>query len=232
MSIRILKLRKSVNITAHDVEGKYMVADWSDVTIEPERIKSIDNFDIIDSTDNKHCLVMDDSAGKKKSIRVFGKLSRNMAKSHLAKHESICELREFSKDMIQLKPKVHRGENWDGINDGYGIIGYRPDRNKKGVSKFAFRHGVDSETKKTMEEQCAKVLNKLHLMTELFQPFVRTKWLVMKQIIDRTRLKEVGGRATAFCMGKNYHSCCHTDRDICITRCSQCVDLQVLKTTK
>lgn len=156
MSIRILKLRKSANVVADDVEGKYMVANWSDVNIEPERIKSIDNFDIIDSSDNKHCLVMDDSAGKRKSIRVFGKLSRNMAKSYLAKQESICELREFSKDMIQLKPKVHRGENRDGINDGYGIIGYRPDRNKKGVSKFAFRRGVDSETKKQWKNDVPK----------------------------------------------------------------------------
>ena len=49
MSIRILKLRKSVSTATPDVEGKYMVENWSDVAIEPEKRKSIDKFDIIDS---------------------------------------------------------------------------------------------------------------------------------------------------------------------------------------
>ena len=31
MSVRILKLRKSVNIAADDVEGKYMVSNWTNV---------------------------------------------------------------------------------------------------------------------------------------------------------------------------------------------------------
>mmetsp|Transcript_10678 Transcript_10678/g.24920 ORF Transcript_10678/g.24920 Transcript_10678/m.24920 type:complete len:101 (+) Transcript_10678:145-447(+) len=100
MSIRILKLRKSVSTETPGIEGKYMVENWSDVAIEPEKRKSIDKFDIIDSSDDKHCLVMDDSAGKKKSVKVFGKLSRNMAKTHLAKQECIRELREFSNNMI------------------------------------------------------------------------------------------------------------------------------------
>ena len=165
---------------------------------------------------------MDDSAGKKKSVRVFGKLSRNMAKTHLAKQECICELREFSNDMIQLKPKVQRGKHRDSINDGYGIIGYRPNRNMKGVSKFVFRHGVNPETQKKMEERCVKDLNKLHLMTEPFRPFVRTEYSVMKQVIGRTCLNKVGGQATAFSIGKNYHSRCHIDSDMYYTMLTVC----------
>ena len=46
MSIRILKLRKSVSTASRDVEGKYMVENWSDVAIEPEKRRSIDKFDI------------------------------------------------------------------------------------------------------------------------------------------------------------------------------------------
>ena len=165
---------------------------------------------------------MDDSAGKKKSIRVFGKLSRNSAKSHLAKQESICELREFSNDMIRLKPKVKRGQNRDSINGGYGIIGFCPNRNMKGISKFVFRHGFDSDTKKKMEERCVKVLNKLHLMTEPFRPFVRTEYSVTKQILNRTCLNEVGGQATAFSIGKNYHSRCHIDSNMYYTMLTVC----------
>ena len=89
MSVRILKLRKSVSIVTDEVEGKYMAANWSDVAIELEKTKSIDNFDIIDSSDDKHCLVTDDSAGKKESVRVFGKLSRNMAKTHIWQNKNV-----------------------------------------------------------------------------------------------------------------------------------------------
>ena len=73
-----------------------------------------------------------------------------------------------------------------------------------------------------MEERCAKVLNKLHLMTEPFRPFVRTEYSVMKQVLGRTCLNKVGGQATAFSIGKNYHSRCHIDSDMYYTMLTVC----------
>ena len=74
--------------------------------------------------------------------------------------------------MIRLKPKVKRGQNRDSINGGYGIIGFCPNRNMKGISKFVFRHGLNLDTKKEMEERFVKVLNKLHLANDRAVPTI------------------------------------------------------------
>ena len=96
---------------------------------------------------------------------------------------------------------------------GYGIIGFRLNRNMKGISKFVFRHGVNLDTPQ----------KRMNDVSKPFRPFVRTKYLVMKQVLGRTCLNEVGGQAKSFSTGKTIsYSRCHIYSDMYYTMLTVC----------
>ena len=47
--------------------------------------------------------------------------------------------------------------------------------------------------------------------------FVDREFSVVKQVVDRTTLNSIGDQATAFSIGVNYHSRCHTNDDMYYT---------------
>eukprot|EP00536_Pseudo-nitzschia_multiseries_P013281 jgi/Psemu1/309812/fgenesh1_kg.557_\ len=48
--------------------------------------------------------------------------------------------------------------------------------------------------------------------------FVNLETTVMNEVVNRTTLNAIGHHATAFSIGKDYHSKCHTDANMFYTR--------------
>ena len=85
--------------------------------------KYINHFEIIDSKEFKHILAFDKS---QPSLRVFAKVSRAIARRHLATTKNINLIRWFALAIIGAKPNVTRGKKCYSVNDGYAIIKERP----------------------------------------------------------------------------------------------------------
>ena len=78
-----------------------------------------DHFKTLDSTEENHILAYDKSEN---SLRIFAKVSRQIARRHLAAPKNINRIRWFAPEIIKAKPKVVRGKKCDSVNDGYAII--------------------------------------------------------------------------------------------------------------
>ena len=76
-------------------------------------LRSIQEFTTIDSTDQKHCVVLDKSDGNK---LIFGRVSRELAKEHLGTVDNIACLCKFTTRLTKCKPKVNRGNKCGSRN--------------------------------------------------------------------------------------------------------------------
>ena len=85
---------------------------------------SIDTFEPTYSMEDKYMIAFNES---KPSLRIFAKVSRKIARHHLATMGNINCIRSFASKIIGAKPKADRGKKCDSINGVYAIIGIRPD---------------------------------------------------------------------------------------------------------
>mmetsp|Transcript_19989 Transcript_19989/g.41136 ORF Transcript_19989/g.41136 Transcript_19989/m.41136 type:complete len:141 (-) Transcript_19989:35-457(-) len=120
---------------------------------------SIDHFKTINSFYSYHRIALD--CTKEKPNTVFAKVSREVAKKHLATPENCQLLRDFVDDLMKYKPHVNRGNKCDSTNTGYRIMGFHPDRISADNHEYAFRPGVDNQKKLEIEENTNHIVEQL-----------------------------------------------------------------------
>ena len=103
----------------------------------------IDEFKIKDSTEDKHLIVFEEGDS---SRYVFAKNSRKVSRFHLATTKNIRRIRWFAPNLIVSKPNITRRKKCDSINNGYAIIGMRPDR-------LTLENGVYMSFKKNIQSR-------------------------------------------------------------------------------
>mmetsp|Transcript_6251 Transcript_6251/g.13409 ORF Transcript_6251/g.13409 Transcript_6251/m.13409 type:complete len:269 (+) Transcript_6251:364-1170(+) len=189
--------------------------DKNSKAINDEVSMSIDHFKTINSFYSYHRIALD--CTKEKPNTVFAKVSREVAKKHLATPENCQLLRDFVDDLMKYKPHVNRGNKCDSTNTGYRITGFHPDRISADNRKYAFRPGIDDEKKLEIEENTNHIVEHLQGSLRTINPFLQYHRLVMIQIVKNTTLDVIGDHAPAFSVGKNYHSRCHIDEDMYFT---------------
>ena len=126
MNLKVLTKRENSN---NELVDMFLEANWGKSNVGEEKYgevdgKCIDHFKTLDSTEDQHILAFDKS---QPSLRVFAKVSRANARNHLATTNNINSIRWFAPAIIGAKPNIVRGKKCDSVNDGYAIIGKRPD---------------------------------------------------------------------------------------------------------
>eukprot|EP00536_Pseudo-nitzschia_multiseries_P016880 jgi/Psemu1/48220/gm1.48220_g len=172
---------------------------------------SIDCFDILDSTDEKHIIAVDES---EPLLRIFAKVSRDKAKQHLARSSRIETTRRFSKEIVEAKPEVVRGSKCTSINDGYAVLGIRPNRNNSQNGVYVFEKNVEQHTIDELEREAAHIVEQMQESLRCpFAKFLYRESTVMTKVVQQTTITSIGDHATAFSIGEDYHSKCHVDED-------------------
>jgi hypothetical protein len=216
-SIKITKLKKKdFYHQESSVLMKFMFVNWSrdkkPKAFNDEVSMSIDHFKTIDSTYTNHCLALDDT--KEKTDTVFAKISREVAKRHLATTENSQLLRDLVDDLMKYKPHVDRGNKCDSVNTGYRIMGFHPDRISADNREFPFCPGVKEQKKQEIEENTNHIVEHLQGSLRTINPLIKCHRSVMIQIVKNTTLDVIGDHVPAFSIGLNYHSRCHIDDDM------------------
>eukprot|EP00536_Pseudo-nitzschia_multiseries_P017256 jgi/Psemu1/50050/gm1.50050_g len=169
--------------------------------VAPEAV-SIDSFKTLDSTDEKFILVF---AKSEPSLRIFAKASRKIAKQRLGKLENIKITRTFT------------GEICTSINNGYAIIGTRPNQLSLENGVYVFKNNVDPTTKENLELTALHIVKEMQLCLSPLAKFVNLETTVMNEVVSCTTLNSIGHHKTAFSIGKDYHSKCHINADMFYT---------------
>eukprot|EP00536_Pseudo-nitzschia_multiseries_P019199 jgi/Psemu1/59443/gm1.59443_g len=94
----------------------------------------------------------------------------------------------------------------------------RPNRLKSGNGVYVFKNNVDSTTKYNLEQKALHIVKEMQLSLTPMSKFVNLETTVMNEVVNCTTLNAIGHHATAFAIGKDYHSKCHTDADMFYTR--------------
>ena len=218
---KINTLRFQKKHSNKDVLGKFMVTHWFendgcdflDKKVNP-RMSVDDHKHFIDSDYHTHFIATD---ADDFSIRICAKVGRRRATFGLGSEKSLARLRTFSEEIIQCKPNTGRGKKRDSINDGYAILGIHPDRNTGELVQYVFKKDVNKGKKKRLHRAAVGVIQMLEKAAKPLNPFFGKELSIMQQIVCRTNLNVIGHNATAFSIGKNYHSLCHTDDDMFYT---------------
>ena len=82
---------------------------------------------------------------------------------------------------------------------------------------YVFKSHVTPSMKVQLKKNALHIVRHLQLGLNQVTRFVQREFSVMKQVVDRTTLNSIGDQATAFSIGVNYHSRCHTDNDMYYT---------------
>ena len=80
-----------------------------------------------------------------------------------------------------------------------------------------FKSHVTEYMKADLEKTALHIVQHIQLSFNHVARFVDREFSVMKQVVARTTLNCIGHQATAFSVGVNYHSRCHTDNDMYYT---------------
>eukprot|EP00536_Pseudo-nitzschia_multiseries_P011770 jgi/Psemu1/29890/gm1.29890_g len=176
---------------------------------------SIDSFKTLDSTNKKFVVAFAES---EPSLRIFAKASTQFAKQRLGTPKTIEITRTFAGQTVESKPKIGQGTKCDSVNSGYGIIGMRPNQLKSGNGVYVFKNNVDSTTKDNLEQKALHIVKETQLCLSPMPKFVNLETTVMNEVVSHTTLNAIGHHATAFFIGKDYHSKCHIDADMFYTR--------------
>eukprot|EP00536_Pseudo-nitzschia_multiseries_P005659 jgi/Psemu1/13073/gm1.13073_g len=81
-----------------------------------------------------------------------------------------------------------------------------------------FQKNVDPTKKVLLEETALHIVKEMQLCLIPLAKFVNLETTAMNEVVCRTTLKSIGHHATAFSIGKDYHSKCHIDQDMFYTR--------------
>eukprot|EP00536_Pseudo-nitzschia_multiseries_P017003 jgi/Psemu1/48898/gm1.48898_g len=209
--IKPKKARKSINANLKHVKQIALK------TVHKNGFKeavSIDSFKTLDSTNEKFILVFAES---EPSLQIFAKASRKIAKQRLGALENIKISRTFAGETVEAKPEVVQGNKCTSINNGYAIIGTRPNRLSLENGVYVFKNNVDSTTKDNLEQKALHIVKEMQLCLTPMSKFVNLETTVMNEVFRRTTLNAIGHHATAFSFGKDYHSKCHIDADMFYT---------------
>ena len=93
-----------------ELRGMFLETSWGKSPVVKKNYadndgQCIDHFEIIDSKEFKHILAFDKC---QPSLRVFAKVSRAIARRHLATTKNINLIRWFAPTIIGARPKVVR----------------------------------------------------------------------------------------------------------------------------
>ena len=175
---------------------------------------SIDDFKIEDSTEDNHLIAFE----KGDSSRcVFAKNSRLIARVHLATQRNIQCIRWFAPTLIKWKLHINQGKKCDSINDGYTIIGMRPERLTLENGKYVYKTETRLMQIDKLEETALHIVKHLQLSMNHIKKYICQDRVIMNEIFNNLTLEAIGRQATAFFIGLNYHSRCHTDVDMFYT---------------
>eukprot|EP00536_Pseudo-nitzschia_multiseries_P010127 jgi/Psemu1/25090/gm1.25090_g len=119
--IKPMKKERNRRSTYKDGVSKYMETSWGGKIggkkkYQPEQALLIENFDMLDSTKDEHIVAFDDT---NPLLRIFAKVSRKVAKQHMALKKNIKVLRKFAPEIVGAKPTVPRGHKRGSINNDY-----------------------------------------------------------------------------------------------------------------
>eukprot|EP00536_Pseudo-nitzschia_multiseries_P019599 jgi/Psemu1/61749/gm1.61749_g len=164
---------------------------------------SIESFKTLDSTGEKFILAFAES---EPSLRIFAKASTQFAKQRLGRPENIEITRTFSGEIVEAKPKIGRGTKCDSVNNGYAIIGMRPNRLKSGNGVY------------DLQQTALHIVKEMQLCLSPMVKFVNRETTVLNEVVSCTTLNAIGHHAMAFSIGKDYHSKSHIDANMFYTR--------------
>lgn len=208
--VTITNLKQDANL---DVAGKYMITNWSGQDADAMNSidgMSIEEFDLIDSTEDKSIQAFDVSDSR---ICIFGKLSRRLCKHHLIhkKGEGLKLVREFGTNAMACKPEVIRGKKRSAENTAYKIFGIRKDPLGCGVGKYAYKPNTNNDKQKQVGQMAEVIVNKLEKGSfQMSKPLFDERSFVQS---IRKGQDGIGDLATAFSVGRDYHSRCHVNND-------------------
>ena len=174
----------------------------------------VDGFDFKDSTEEKHLIAFENNTT---SRCVFAKVSRKISRYHLNTEKNIRRIRWFASAIMESKPHINRGKKCDSINDGYAIMGMRPERLISVNGEYVYKKSVSTTRIDKLEETAFHIVNHLQLSMNHIKKYIEEDSDIMDEIINTLTLESIGRHATAFSIGLNYHSRCHTDVDMFYT---------------
>eukprot|EP00536_Pseudo-nitzschia_multiseries_P003318 jgi/Psemu1/7485/gm1.7485_g len=209
---------KTVN--KNGFKGKLMETNWGWKTVGEkeytwEEAVSIESFKTVDSTNEKFILAFDQS---ELSLRIFAKASTQFAKQRLGRPKTIEITRMFAGEIVEAKPKIGQGTKCDSGNNGYAIIGMRPNQLTSGNGVYVFKNNVDPTTQDHLELTALHIVKEMQLCLSPMAKFVNLEMTVMNEVVSRTTLNAIDHHTTAFSIGKDYHSKCHIDANMFYTR--------------
>eukprot|EP00536_Pseudo-nitzschia_multiseries_P018060 jgi/Psemu1/53926/gm1.53926_g len=146
---------------------------------------SIDSFKTLDSTDKKFILALAES---EPSLQICAKASRQFAKQRLGKLESIEFTRTFAGEIVEAKPEVVRGKKCTSINNGYAIIGTRPNQLSSENGVYVFKNNVDLTTKENLELTALHIVKEMQLCLSPLAKFVNLEMTMMNEVVSHTTL--------------------------------------------
>eukprot|EP00536_Pseudo-nitzschia_multiseries_P008971 jgi/Psemu1/21958/gm1.21958_g len=163
-------------VNKNGFKGKFMETSWGEKIVGYKEYTSteavsIDSFQTLDSTDEKHIVAFDES---EPSLQIFAKVSRENAKQHLAQSSNIQDTRKFAKEIVPAKSVVVRGKKCTSINNG---------------------------TNKELEETAVHIVEEMQYSLSPMAKFFYLEMIVMTKGVKQTTLNSIGNHATAFSIG-------------------------------
>ena len=106
-------MKKITRTNDDELIGMFLETDWDVGCVGMKKYvkedgKCIDDLETLDSTEEKHILAYNESD---KSLRIFTKVSRQIARRHLTTTKNINPTRWFAPEVIGATPKVVRGKS-------------------------------------------------------------------------------------------------------------------------
>eukprot|EP00536_Pseudo-nitzschia_multiseries_P004241 jgi/Psemu1/9560/gm1.9560_g len=143
-----------------------------------EEAVSIESFTTLYSTNKKFILAFDKS---EPSLQIFAKASTQFAKQCLGTPGNIEITRTFAGEIVESKPKIGQGTKCDSVNNGYAIMGMRPNRLTSGNGVYVFKKNVDPTTKDSLEQTALHIVKEMQLCLSPMVKFVNQETTVMNE---------------------------------------------------
>ena len=193
------------------------------LSVPPLETVNVNDFVVYDNYKNRahdstrNILAFDEENGD----FIFGKVAPRQSVDVMGKKRDWNTIRKAFDVVKKVKPNVSRGNVRGGKNKAYKLFGYRKDPLSMNIGKYVYK----STTPDGIKESSEKIISELAGLMEACSTRV-TKGLsetreyeeIKQHIKIPTFTKD--GNSTAFCIGTDYWSRCHTDNDYFLTTLS------------
>ena len=228
----IIVLRKDPNI---DPLKKYFYKNWDDekgdqasivcnkLCVPHSETVNVDGFDVYDNYNNRahestrNLIAFDEENGD----FIFGKVAPRQSSEIMGKKRDWTTIRKAFGVVRNVKPNVGRGHGRGGKNKAYKVFGYRKDPLSSDLGEYAYKSTTKYEDKEAIEKMISELAKRMEQSSNRITKGL-SESIVYQEIKKHVQIPTFSnkGHSTAFCIGTDYWSKCHTDNDYFLTSLS------------